>query len=712
MKKHKKLTRALALALAALLLLGVVAVPLTAFAAESQTVTGGGDMALDGIVGSGNIAVLTIADSSGAPLIGVTVTRSGGGNGTRKTTDEKGRVVFDGLTVGQDYTLSVSGFNTLSPSFFQLDTAGILRAAIKATNTGGSGDGGGGGGTKPKPTPTPLPTVTPAPTPGVTQTPAPSSAPSAGTETSTPLPSSGPETAPPVPSAGTETSRSTPKPTGSQQRPASSAAPTRPPEEPEATPPDITGGPGADKPNIPDVIQPPDSPVKVEVSEDKVLLLPEEIESSAVGNRDLQVEFVDEEGNVVETVTIAAFDAHDAELVKDSEVWVERRENDRPVIQLIKELDVITVEANIPHNIIQAARDRHADIQVIAKQPGSSLKGAVMTFPAGFFNSSVYDDQDTAVEYITGGEQWLVISNQAGVHASPSLTVTRELYEKAAEDGWGIKTRVYNPKDIEDLWYEWVFAPDDLKTVAEQFVDTDLFISPDRPDGVPLLDQLNERKNYLQYMSVNYEGQLPAPAQLRIKNMADFREGDEVVLLYCNEQAGALQTILTGLTVGEDGFIVYGMEHCSIYVLSAPRPDAPPVWWALVIAGIVCGIFLFVIFRRKKKMDELAWIVLGTLLEQRHETGGYGTVQETTLLSRVTAAAEEKRLSAPAKEILKRAELLKHNQYAGRYKTSAAFARGVKPTALWSATAKGGQAYAAHRKPSPDTTAVSHGQDQ
>lgn len=710
MKKHKKLTRALAFALAALLLLGVVAVPLTAFAAETsppplQTATGDSSLALEGLVGSGNMAVVSVNDGSRGILAGVEVSLSGGGG--RARTDETGKVVFDRLQTGLTYTIAVSGYDTVRPNSFSLKEEGVIRLSITVSNTGGnSGDsgGGGGGGGATKPTPTPTPTAVPTPTASATPEPTPGSGtetptppPGAGTET--PTPTSGQETPTPVqPSAGT----GTPRPTAGS-RPTPSAQPTSGTETEQPEP--------APSAQPPEVVTPPGEPVIVETTEDRIQIPEVTVDESTENNSSILVDFVDGTGEVRETVIVPAFDDHDKELIKDSEVWVERREDQRPVIQLARERDELVTDASIPHNIIQAARNRQADVRVTFQAPGGGDYDFDALFAAGFFDSEIYDTQDTTMEYDQEARQgWLIISNQANIHADEMLTVLKDAYEKAAEDGWGIKTRIYNPKDSADLWYEWVFNPEELHTVADRFVDTDLFISPDRPETVALLDQLDERTNFLQYMSVNYEGQLPAPAQLRVKNMVGFQEDAEVVLLYCNEQEGALQTILMGLTVGEDGFISYGLEHCSVYVLSAPRP-VTPLWWYIAAAagGLLALLFILILLlKRKKKMDELAWIVLGLLLEQRNETGGYGMVTESALLSRAAAAAEEKGLPASAGEILKRLKVLEHNKYAVKTKT----AMGNEYTDFWAATVKGSKAYAAHRKAISDTTAVSHGQDQ
>lgn len=691
MKKHKELTRVLALALAALLLLGVFAVPLTAFAAEAappaQTVRGDGgegELSLNGLVVSGNIAVLSFRTSGGASLKGAEVSLSGGAG--RRSIDENNQAVFDKLQVGLTYTISVGGYNTVAPNFFTLTEAGVLRLTVTVSNIGG-GDGGG--------TVKPTPTATPAPTPSPSQPPVLTPAPSGGVETPTPAPtpSSGTETRPPVPSAGTE-----PPAPSADIKPTPSARPTAG-TEPSAEP-DVSGAPDATRPPAPDVPEPPKEPVRVEAPKDKVQLMPEEIEGSAEQDRDVQVDFVDGDGNVVDTVVIGAFDSHDAELVKDSEVWIERREDDRPVIQLVKDSQELLTDASIPHNVIQAARERQADVRVTFQQPDGSRYDFDALFPAGFFDAKIYDDQDTTMEYNPGEEQgWLIVSNQAGVHAGGALVIAKEAYEKAAEDGWGIKTRIYNPEDSGDLWYEWVFVPEELKAVARSFADTDLFISPDRPEDMELLDTLDENANRLQYMSVNHEGQLPAPAQLRVKNMAGFGAGDEVALLYCNEQAGELQTLLTGLTVGGDGYITYGMEHCSVYVLSAPRPVTPLWWYIAAAVGGLIALLLLLIFR-KKKLDELTWLALGLLLTHRDGDGNSARVFQVALLPEITAAASGCGLDATEEDILKRLKLLKRKKYAKRVS-------GNRTMDSWWATVKGGAAYEEYRK-----TVVKHEQKQ
>lgn len=639
----------------------------------------GGDIQFNGTIKGGTGATsgsltIRVVEEASVPVPGVSVAvsvKGGGGiSGSPQITDGNGEVVFSDVVYGQRYTVTLTkdGYGTATYEIGPFSGGGKQIFLIQKNSGGGDSGGGTGGDSgdrdpKPKPTPTPVPTVTPKPTPtpppatppvtpGPTATPGlETPKPTAGTETPAPTAAPGLET--PKPTAGTETPKPSAKPGTPSPRPSAGAESPQPSAETETPPPSAGTDPQQSTPPV-ESAKPPREPIVVTVPEDRVQIPPQSVEASVQEERQLVVDFVDEDGAVVDTVRLAPFDPHDQELIRDSEVWVERREGDRPVIQLVKEPVEITTDASIPHNIIQAARERQADIRVSFRAPTGEVYDFDALFPAGFFDGEIYDEQDTTMEYDAEAEQgWLIISNQASVHRSDTLTVAKAAYEKASADGWGIKTRVYNPEDGGDLWYEWVFAPKDLERVARAMTDTDLFITPERDMGADLLDRVDTLRNRAQYFVIpNFHGELPVPATLRVKNMAGFDSGDSVDLLYANEETGALETVLEGLSVGEDGYLTYGAEHCSSYALTAPIP----LWWLwyAVVGGLFLLLFLILLLLWRRKPDELAWLVLFTC----DATAGQNVRRtEVWLLSAVdqfNAALDDRALTFQDQDVKKR----------------------------------------------------------
>ena len=85
----------------------------------------------------------------------------------------------------------------------------------------------------------------------------------------------------------------------------------------------------------------------------------------------------------------------------------------------------------------------------------------------------------------------------------------------------------------------------------------------------------------MQYLTTAHSGPLPAPASLRIRNLAGFPSGmggnflpgappgRGLSYLTVDGQTGQAVSLYTGLAVGDDGFVTVGrMEHCSPYALA------------------------------------------------------------------------------------------------------------------------------------------------
>uniref|UniRef100_UPI0031B8324A hypothetical protein n=1 Tax=Anaerolentibacter hominis TaxID=3079009 RepID=UPI0031B8324A len=165
----------------------------------------------------------------------------------------------------------------------------------------------------------------------------------------------------------------------------------------------------------------------------------------------------------------------------------------------------------------------------------------------------------------------------------------KEAFRKASKEKIGLRVRLYNPQIEEDLWYEWIFAGEEIEEGKEE--DLDLYIHPNPGEGESVWKQIRGKK--AQVLSFTHHGELPGKAVLRIKNMAGFREKEQVGFYYSNPESGELECIKEEVNQDGEGYYEVELKHCSIYTLMREGTGAWP-WMAggalILLLVLVIGI--------------------------------------------------------------------------------------------------------------------------
>lgn len=512
-------------------------------------------------------------------------------------TNQNGEVTLIGLVEQQTYDIIISyvGYETKTITYECIEDDARLEVFLdwQKVHSGG-GPGGGGSGTS-----------------------GPSTGKGPGIDTS----ESQPEDTPGDIVPGQDDTTITPgQPTTGNQNPAG----TQPGEDDQNTEPTDENNQDEDnQPESPGGIE--TNPAMPESGDGVWIRITEdEINNSIDSGEPLTIE-AGEEG--VDPLKTGVFSEHDKGLLGDNELWTRYTEEDGWSLIVINEEPktetLVVRQAQIPHSVMDTAKSKKADVQVIFRE--GDQDGAAAIFPAGFFEKEDTEGKDLSVEYDKETGAMTMTYSLPGAHSDAgSLVISENAFAFAGEKGFNLKSKIYNPSDDEDLWYEWHFTSEDLKQV--EAVDTDLYIHNDSQDIENAENALSSlaRWRRVQLFSINYHGPLPAPASLRVKNLAGFPEEKTVFYQTYNTDLGKSETLYTNVGFDSEGFaVIPRMEHCSSYALVGA------IWWWWLAAG-AAGIaavlaLLYYMFKQKKKRSAImneVWV------ESQEEESTGGIVEE------------------------------------------------------------------------------------
>lgn len=510
-------------------------------------------------------------------------------------TNRQGQVTLTGLVEQQTYNIFVShsGYESKTISYTCIDDNVELKVYLDwEKHSGGGGPGGAGGN-------------------------GPSTGKGPGIDTS----ESQPEDTPGDIIPGQDDTTITPgQPTTGNQNPAG----TQPGEDDQNTEPTDENNQDEDnQPESPGGIE--TNPIMPESGDGVWIRITEdEINNSIDSGESLTIE-AGEEG--VDPLKTGVFSEHDKGLLGDNELWTRYTEEDGWSLIVINEEPktetLVVRQAQIPHSVMDTAKSKKADVQVIFRE--GDQDGAAAIFPAGFFEKEDTEGKDLSVEYDKETGAMTMTYSLPGAHSDAgSLVISENAFAFAGEKGFNLKSKIYNPSDDEDLWYEWHFTSEDLKQV--EAVDTDLYIHNDSQDIENAENALSSlaRWRRVQLFSINYHGPLPAPASLRVKNLAGFPEEKTVSYQTYNTDLGKPETLYTNVGFDSEGFaVIPRMEHCSSYALVGA------IWWWWLAAGAagiaaVLALLYYMIKQKKKRsaiMNEV-WV------ESQEEESTGGIVEE------------------------------------------------------------------------------------
>ena len=533
MKQWKKqLSTALAAGMCAL-------VPVTALADTGSPVVLSGE-----VVSISDCKVtVTVTDQNNSALEGAAVTV----DKRTLTTGHNGTVEFEGFDLGETHQIEASriGYSSNSLEYHVTEDEGEVTLMLRRRSSGG-----GGNSSKPSSAAKPSGGYGPG-NPAPSQEPADQTVPG-GTAEQPPSSPVRPETADGSTAAVDVPARQT-LPSGHEENPQAGEA----------------GGGQAPVQGQPIHIS---SPYGVNAVQIQDPVVGESIEKNAM----VVVELTAPDGKQVE-VSLPPFTDHDKSLYGSSELWVMSGENGVELVIQVPDRPDGKSEAYVPHNYSEAAVQWPADIRVVIQGTDQEL-----LLPSGLFIHETYGRLDFGVEHDIETGAVSLLYTLKGSHAEQSLTAPKAAFDYASEHKLPLKARIYNPEDQEELWYEWSFAPQNMD--RQNAVDTNLYISPELPDGDGLGNYLWWRHS--QPLSITHHGPLPGAATLRIRDQFGFGENEKVDFLTFDEDAGR-DVLYRDLSFDEDGFVTIGeMTHCSSYALTGN------LWWWVIAAPAALLVLL------------------------------------------------------------------------------------------------------------------------
>lgn len=382
--------------------------------------------------------------------------------------------------------------------------------------------------------------------------------------------------------------------------PVNEPTPTPPPEAEAPAGPGAAGGRGDEADDERLVVNAPAGSTRVQVPQ-------EVVEESAATGKEIAVKYTGPDGKRHEAV-LPAFSEHDAGLLGGAEVWVEELKG-QAYLHLIRDITGESVELLAPHNLAQAAQQNELGLRLTFREGENYVYSAEL--PKALVSAAAAGRQfELGLRYARGGASLLF--TKGGAHSEAALPVPGEGFGFAAQQGMDLTVELYDPERDDELWYQWVFTADALKKAglrdAGQVQQSyDLFITDTPETDDPILERTAGWHS--QYVIVAHHGPLPAPAKLRVKNLAGFEE--PVSFWYQDPETGELEAISAGLMPGADGFYAAGeLEHCSSYALSPGRAEAAGGlaknwhWWLLAAAALAgCGAG-FAWSRKNKHEDQ------------------------------------------------------------------------------------------------------------
>ncbi len=114
--------------------------------------------------------------------------------------------------------------------------------------------------------------------------------------------------------------------------------------------------------------------------------------------------------------------------------------------------------------------------------------------------------------------------------------------------------------------YQWTFDGKDL-TNADMELDLTLTFKSERKAEI---DKLTGQQDAV-YLSFAHRGELPGRVKVTIYVGDTFADGEVLYLYYYNEDTGKLELVERNGLLVENGYVVFGLDHCAEYVLVSEK---------------------------------------------------------------------------------------------------------------------------------------------
>lgn len=245
-----------------------------------------------------------------------------------------------------------------------------------------------------------------------------------------------------------------------------------------------------------------------------------------------------------------------------------------------------------------------------------STRTSISYFNNTLANELISSDYPTWQGYVANGFPALPVDpvettpdNVKVITVVAGETVDSSVFDTIKSEGTTVVFNVTDPSG--NTVATWTF--DGTKITGTASPSLNLVVNATSTNAQKLVEKTNAADKSL-VIHFDYSGELPGPANIKVKVDNKFANGTELKLYYFNETTGKFEFQDQTVTV-VDGYAEFTITHCSDYVLSdvtlgsvldnAQLPltgDSTNIW--IYIAVAACALLLaggLIIFDRKKK---------------------------------------------------------------------------------------------------------------
>lgn len=181
-------------------------------------------------------------------------------------------------------------------------------------------------------------------------------------------------------------------------------------------------------------------------------------------------------------------------------------------------------------------------------------------------------------------------------------SISSEALAQIKADGNKV-THQFLTADKSKVAYAWIFDGSKMDSTDFNIV-YDLTVG--ESTNKEKIESLVSNKNNSLVLNFSYHGELPKGTSVKVYVGDKYANGEKVTLYYYNDSTNKLETIQKDIVV-VDGYVTFGLEHCSDYVLEKQVVENNPntldnIQSSIIIAGISAIALIITIMYSKRKL--------------------------------------------------------------------------------------------------------------
>lgn len=331
------------------------------------------------------------------------------------------------------------------------------------------------------------------------------------------------------------------------------------------------------------------------------------IAESIRGEKDILLVFPESGGAML---VLPFYTEHDRDVQNSGKVLVTQKNGSFLLTIKVPKENTNKTVVGIPHNVISMVLKNELDVYIDVEEDTEKS----FLIASERLDHIASEDVDLIVEYDRLNDSVsFVIMVQTEAHGlTDSALISGEAFGLAKENGLELVCRIYDANMGTDVWYEWIFRPQELKKLKKKDIkDVDLYVRTAPAETDPILSLT--QGSWCQYIIMEHNGVLPVKAVLRVKNLEQFPSSLKMMLVSAGTKK--LKTIHTGLFPSDDDWYSFDIARCGSYALTA-APDAlilepavlepveitsSPWHWIAVGSGILLLLLAVLLSLRHKK---------------------------------------------------------------------------------------------------------------